>query len=77
VIVLRAVRVEDNGAETETDLGEIRMSEAGAVYSHLETADGAAGGVMRSVVDRLRVRTDAVPVLRPPAKAKRRGETTH
>lgn len=45
MISIRVVRVEDNGAET--DLGEIRMAELGAVASYRETADGA--GVMRDV----------------------------
>jgi hypothetical protein len=50
VIVLRAVRVEDTGEETE--LGEVRMLEAGAgVYSYLETPTGA--GVMRDLRRRL------------------------
>lgn len=62
MIVLRAVRVEDTGAETE--LGEIRMTEVGAVYSHLETAEGA--GVIRDLVGR--VRSEAPPAV----KARRR-----
>lgn len=53
MIVLRAVRVEDDGAETE--LGEVRLTEVGAVYSHLSTAEGT--GVMRDVVERLRCAT--------------------
>jgi len=45
MIRIHVTRVEDNGAET--DLGEIRMVEIGAVASYRETADGA--GVMRDV----------------------------
>lgn len=67
MIVLRAVRVEDTGAETE--LGEVRLTEVGVVYSHLATADGQA--VVADVVERLR--SDA-PVLRPLAKAHARRE---
>lgn len=68
MIVLRAVRVEDTGAETE--LGEVRMTEVGAVYSHAATADG--GAVVADVVERLR--TPAA--LRPIARAKR-GRPSH
>jgi hypothetical protein len=51
MIVLRAVRV-DADTGTETELGEVRMLEAGAgVFSYLETAEGA--GVMRDVRRRL------------------------
>ena len=50
MIVLRAVRVEDNGAETE--LGEVRLTEVGVVYSHMSTAAGE--GVMRDLRERLR-----------------------
>lgn len=49
MIVLRAVRVEDDGAET--DLGEVRLTEAGAVFSHLSTLDG--GGVIADLRSRL------------------------
>lgn len=45
MIRISVTRVEDNGAETE--LGEIRMAELGAVASYRETADGA--GVMPDV----------------------------
>lgn len=45
MIRIQVTRVEDNGAET--DLGEVRMAELGAVASYRETADGA--GVMRDV----------------------------
>lgn len=45
MIRIRVTRVEDTGAET--DLGEVRMAELGAVASYRETADGA--GVMRDV----------------------------
>lgn len=51
MIVLRAVRVEDTGAET--DLGEIRLTEVGAVFAHSSTPDGQ--GVVADVVERLRV----------------------
>jgi hypothetical protein len=54
VIVLRAVRVEDG---SETELGEVRLTEAGTVYSHLSTAEG--GGVVGDLVSRLR--SDQVP----------------
>ena len=69
MIVLRAVRVEDTG--TETELGEVRLTETGSgVYSHLSTAEG--GPVIADVVERLRARA---PVLRPLAKAHpRRGD---
>lgn len=45
MIRIHVTRIEDNGAETE--LGEIKMAELGAVASYKETADGA--GVMRDV----------------------------
>ena len=53
MIVLRAVRVEDSGAETE--LGEVRLTEVGAVFAHTAIADG--GAVMRDIVERMRVAT--------------------
>jgi hypothetical protein len=70
VIVLRAVRVEDDGAET--DLGEVRLtSDTGAVYSHLSTAEG--GGVVGDLVSRLResspLRREVPRPLRPLTKA--------
>ncbi len=72
MIVLRAVRVEDSGAETE--LGEVRLTEVGAVFSHSSTPAGQ--GVVADVVERLRA---DVPVLRPLAKVRRdtRRDTAH
>jgi hypothetical protein len=49
VIVLRAVRVEDDGSQTE--LGEVRLTETGAVFSHLSTLAG--GGVIADLRSRL------------------------
>lgn len=51
MIVLRAVRVEDTGAETE--LGEVRLTEVGEVFSNMSTAEGH--GVVSDLVERLRV----------------------
>lgn len=45
MIRIHVTRVEDTGAETE--LGELRLAELGAVASYRETADGA--GVMPDV----------------------------
>jgi hypothetical protein len=50
VIVLRAVRVEDSGAETE--LGEVRLTEVGAVFAHSATPEGH--GVIADLRERLR-----------------------
>jgi hypothetical protein len=49
VIRLVATRVEDDGSET--DLGEVRLTEVGAVYSHSATAEGLA--IVADVVGRL------------------------
>lgn len=51
MIVLRAVRVEDTGAETE--LGEVRLAEVGAgVFAHSATPEGHA--VIADLRERLR-----------------------
>lgn len=51
MIVLRAVRVEETGEETE--LGEVRLTEIGSgVFSHMSTPEG--GGVIRDLCARLR-----------------------
>lgn len=53
MIVLRAVRVEDTGAETE--LGEVRLTEVGAVFAHSSTCEGQ--GVVTDIVERMRAAT--------------------
>jgi hypothetical protein len=58
VIVLRAVRVEDDGAEIE--LGEVRLTEVGVVYSHLSTAAGA--GVIADLTNRYRAEVIFTPL---------------
>lgn len=65
MIRITVTRVEDDGAET--DMGEVRLVEAGAdVYSHLSTSEG--GGVMTDLLERLRA--NAPRPLRPLAKSK-------
>lgn len=50
MIVLRATRVEDDGAETE--LGEVRLVEMGSLFSYTSTSVGAG------VIADLRARLD-------------------
>lgn len=67
MIRLVVTRVEDDGAVTE--LGEVRLTETGAVFSHMSAHSG--GGVISD----LRSRLDDLPrayAPRPIAKAVRR-----
>lgn len=54
MIVLRAVRVDDETG-TEADLGEVRLTEVGAVFAHSSTPEGQ--GVVADVVERMRTAT--------------------
>lgn len=63
MIRIVVTRVEDDGAETE--LGEVRLTETGAVFSHMSTLDG--GGVIAD----LRSRLDDLPRAYAPREAVR------
>ena len=72
MIVLRAVRVEDDGAETE--LGEIRLTEVGAVFAHSSTSEG--GAVIADLVERQRAVYTPLTLdqIREAERARRLGE---
>lgn len=55
MIVLRAVSVAPDGAETP--LGEVRLTGEGAVYSHLVESGADGHAVVLDVVERLRTAT--------------------